>query len=205
VIIDTSTIDPNTAIDVARRIHDRGSEFLDAPVSGGPEGAAAATLAIMVGGERSAFEKSQAVLSKIGKNIFYLGVSGSGLRVKLFNQALVGVYFVGVSEAYLWAEKMGMKIEDLQRIISMSWGDSPVFRHFASVVSSGILKGGASMRNLKKDLDIILESAEKDGAQLTLVEIADSYLAKAVQQGYEEFDTSALYTILDKVRTQRPK
>ncbi len=205
VVIDTSTIDPNAAIGVARALHDKGSEFLDAPVSGGPEGASAATLTIMVGGDRAAFEKSQQVLSKIGKNIFYLGASGSGLRVKLFNQALVGVYFIGVAEAYLWAKKMGMKIEDLQKIISMSWGDSPVFRHFASAVSSGDLKRGASVRNLKKDLDIILESADKDGAELTLVELSDRYLTKAVEEGYEEFDTSAIYTILDKVRPRRFK
>jgi 3-hydroxyisobutyrate dehydrogenase-like beta-hydroxyacid dehydrogenase len=138
----------------------------------------------------------------MGKNIFYLGGSGSGLKVKLFNQALVGVYFVGIAEAYLWAKKMGLKIGDLQKIISMSWGDSPVFRHFASAVSSGELKGGASMRNLKKDLGIILESAMEERVQLSLAELANSYLSKAVELGYEDYDTSALYLFLEKLKSE---
>jgi len=202
IIIDTSTIDPSTAVRIAGKLRRKGLYFLDAPVSGGPEGAAAGTLSIMVGGERAAFEKCQDVLSKMGKNIFYLGGSGSGLKVKLFNQALVGVYFVGIAEAYLWAKKMGLKIGDLQKIISMSWGDSPVFRHFASAVSSGELKGGASMRNLKKDLGIILESAMEERVQLSLAELANSYLSKAVELGYEDYDTSALYLFLEKLKSE---
>lgn len=200
VIVDTSTIDPSSAIELAQELQKRGQYFLDAPVSGGPEGAQAGTLSIMIGGDKAAFERSREVISKIGKNVFYLGESGSGLRMKLFNQALVGVYFVGIAEAYSWAKKKGLKIEDLQKIISLSWGDSPVFRHFASTVISGQLKKGASMRNLKKDLDIILKSAGEDGAQLTLAEIADRYISKAVEKGYEEYDISTLYSILDRVR-----
>ena len=200
IVIDTSTIDPATSISVAGKLRNSGSYFLDAPVSGGPEGAAAATLSIMVGGDKSAFESSKEVLSKIGKNVFYLGGSGSGLRVKLFNQALVGVYFVGVAEAYLWGKKMGLKIEDLQKIISMSWGDSPVFRHFAAAVIANDMKAGASMRNLEKDLGIIIQSAKQDDVRLSLVELAERYLSKAIEKGYEGYDTSALYTILDEVR-----
>jgi 3-hydroxyisobutyrate dehydrogenase-like beta-hydroxyacid dehydrogenase len=86
----------------------------------------------------------------------------------------------------------------------MSWGDSPVFRHFASGVSSGELKGGSSMRNLKKDLGIILETAKKDEVQLSLAELANRYMSKAVEMGYEELDTSTLYLFLDKIRAQGP-
>jgi 3-hydroxyisobutyrate dehydrogenase-like beta-hydroxyacid dehydrogenase len=200
VIIDTSTIDPLAAISIAERVRSEGLSFLDSPVSGGPEGAAAGTLSIMVGGEREAFERATEVLSKIGKNVFYLGGSGSGQRMKLFNQALVGVYFAGIAEAYYWAKKTGLKIEDLEKIISLSWGDSPVFRHFASVVRSGDLKSGASIRNLKKDLDIILQSAEKDGARLSLAETADLYMSRAVENGYEDYDASTLYSLLDQIR-----
>jgi 3-hydroxyisobutyrate dehydrogenase len=200
IVVDTSTIDPATSIKLANELHREGFYFLDAPVSGGPEGAAAATLSIMVGGDESAFEDSKEVLSKIGKNVFYLGGSGSGLRVKLFNQALVGVYFVGVAEAYLWGKKMGLRIEDLQKIISMSWGDSPVFRHFAAAVMADDMKAGASMRNLEKDLRIIMQSARQDGVRLTMAELAERYLSRAIDKGYEEYDTSALYTILDEVR-----
>lgn len=201
IVIDTSTIDPATTTGMAEKLRTRGSYFLDAPVSGGPEGAAAGTLSIMVGGDRSAFDQAKEVISKMGKNVFYMGESGSGMRVKLFNQALVGVYFVAVAEAYLWAKKTGLKVEDLQKIISMSWGDSPVFRHVVATVISGDMKAGASMRNLVKDLDIILKSAKDDGARLTLLELADQYIARASEKGYEAYDASILYSILDQVRS----
>ena len=203
VIVDTSTIDPATAISIAAQLRKKGVSFLDAPVSGGPEGAQAGTLAIMVGGDRAGFDRAKEVISKIGKNVFYLGDSGSGLRMKLFNQALVGVYFTGIAEAYAWANKTGLKIEDLQKIISLSWGDSPVFRHFAATVISGEKKRGASIRNLKKDLDIILQSAKKDGAELTLAELADLYLTKAVERGYDESEISTLWSMLDQVRPKK--
>jgi len=202
IVVDTSTIDPVTAVRTAQKLRKKGLHYLDAPVSGGPEGAAAGTLTIMVGGDKRAFEKCKDVLSKIGENVFYLGKSGSGLRVKLFNQALVGVYFVGIAEAYVWAKKMGLRIEDLQRIISMSWGDSPVFRHFASVLVSGELKGGASMRNLKKDLGIIMESTAKDGVELSLAGLASRLISKAAELGYEDYDTSAIYLVLDQLRAE---
>lgn len=200
VIIDTSTIDPSTSIGLSRKLKRKAVDFLDAPVSGGPEGAAAGTLTFMVGGDRSAFERAESIMRKLGRNVFYLGASGTGLRFKLFNQALVGSYFLAIAEAYNWARKMGIKIQDLEKIISLSWGDSPVFRHFASVVGSGDLKGGASMRNLRKDLRLILSASTKDGARMSLAQLAEEYISKATEMGYEEFDTSALYLALEKLQ-----
>jgi len=200
IVIDTSTIDPSTAIRVSESLKERRMHFLDAPVSGGPEGAAAGTLTFMVGGDRSAFKKAEPLMKELGKNVFYLGRSGTGLKFKLVNQSLVGVYFMAVAESYLWAKKMGLKSQDLQKIISLSWGDSPVFRHFLSVVSSGELKGGASIRNLEKDLGLILRSAKEEGARLSLAELSQEYISKAARMGYEDFDTTAVYLILDKIR-----
>ena len=200
VVIDTSTIDPAASIRISKELRRRKVHFLDAPVSGGPEGAAAGTLTVMAGGDRSAFEEAEPIMRKLGKNVFYVGAAGSGLRFKLFNQALVGVYFVAIAEAYAWARKMGLKLGDLQKIISLSWGDSPVFRHFASVVAAGDLKGGASVRNLKKDLGLITRGANADGARMSLAEIAEKYIAKAAEMGYEDHDTSAIYLILDELR-----
>jgi 2-hydroxy-3-oxopropionate reductase len=201
IVVDTSTIDPAVAVRVEAELSRRGHHFLDAPVSGGPEGASAGTLAIMVGGDRSAFERSSAVLQKMGANVFYLGESGSGLKVKLFNQALVGVYFVAVAEAYAWSTKMGLKLEDLENVITKSWGDSPVFRHFLSVVGSGNLRGGAAVRNIKKDLSIIIESADREKAPMSLAKLADRYISGASRLGYDDFDVSVLYTLLDTLES----
>jgi 3-hydroxyisobutyrate dehydrogenase-like beta-hydroxyacid dehydrogenase len=115
------------------------------------------------------------------------------------------VYFVGVAEAYQWAHKSGLNIEDLQKIISLSWGDSPVFRHFAATLISGNFKGGASMRNLRKDLGIVLESAKHEGTTLSLAALADDCISRAVAMGYEEYDTSVLYSLIDEIHEQPHK
>jgi len=202
VVIDTSTIDLAVTMKVASALEERGFHLLDAPVSGGPEGAGAGTLSIMVGGDRSAFERCEGVLGKMGKRVFYLGESGSGMKMKLFNQALVGVYFVAVAEAYLWSQKLGVKLEDLQKVISTSWGDSPPFRHFVSVLESGEFKGGALVRNLKKDLSIVLASAEREGASMSLAELAQRYISKASEMGRDDYDISSVYQILDEMKAQ---
>jgi len=203
VVVDTSTINPEASKKISDEMRRRGLHFLDAPVSGGPEGAAAGTLAIMVGGDRDAFMRCEGIFRAMGKNVFYLGESGSGLRVKLFNQALVGAYFAAIAEAYVWSSKMNVKLEDLERVITKSWGDSGVFRHFLLVVGSGNFKEGATFKNLTKDLSIILESAEKEGVSLSLLELANRYMSGASRLGYEDLDASSLYQFLDKVKKQR--
>jgi len=200
IVIDTSTIDPGVSTMIAYEMKTKGLYFLDAPVSGGPEGAAAGTLAIMVGGDQTAFARSEDVLRMMGKNIFHLGESGSGLRVKLFNQALVGAYFVAIAEAYLWSSKMNVKLEDLERVITKSWGDSGVFRHFLLVVKSGDFKGGATFKNFTKDLSIILESAGKEDVSLSLLELANRYMSGVSQLGHDDLDASSLYQFLDKLK-----
>jgi 3-hydroxyisobutyrate dehydrogenase-like beta-hydroxyacid dehydrogenase len=202
IIIDTSTIDLDAAMKVAAATKMLGLHFLDAPVSGGPEGAAAGSLSIMVGGDHSAFERCEGVLRKMGSRVFYLGESGSGLKMKLFNQALVGVYFIAVAEAYLWSEKLGVRLDDLRDVISSSWGDSPPFRHFVSVLQSGEFKGGAQIRNLTKDLSIILRSAEREGSSLSLAELAYRYVAKAGEMGRGDYDMSSIFQILDDIKAR---
>ncbi len=200
VVIDTSTIDLDVTMKVSAALKDLGIHFLDAPVSGGPEGAAAGSLSIMVGGDRSAFSECEDVLNKVGKRVFYLGGSGSGLKMKLFNQALVGVYFLAAAEAYLWSEKLGVGLADIQRVISVSWGDSPPFRHFVSVLESGDFKGGAKIKNFRKDLSIILRSAEREGTPMSLAELVYGYLVKASEIGLDDYDISSVLQVLDEVR-----
>jgi len=202
VVVDTSTIDPSVSARVAAALRERGSRFLDAPVSGGPERATAGTLSIMVGGDRSAFAECEGVLRCMGDRVFYLGESGSGLRMKLFNQALVGVYFVAVAEAYLWSKRLGVGLEDLERVISTSWGDSPPFRHFVSVLRSGEFRGGALIRNLEKDLSIVLGSARKEGASLSLAELAYRYAAEAARMGRGEDDMASIFQVLDEIKAR---
>jgi 3-hydroxyisobutyrate dehydrogenase-like beta-hydroxyacid dehydrogenase len=203
VVVDTSTIDLEVSMRVGRALDSKGLFFLDAPVSGGPEGAKAGSLSIMVGGDRSAFDRCKGVLEALGKSVFYLGSQGSGLKVKLFNQALVGVYFVAVAEAYVWSQRLGVKLEDLETVIPSSWGDSPPFRHFVSVLKSGEFIGGAQVRNFKKDLSIVLESARREGAPMSMAELAHRYAVRAGEMGRDDYDMTSIYQILDEIEPRR--
>ncbi len=196
IIIDTSTIDPDVSLNVAREVWRRKCYFLDAPVSGGPEGAKAGTLTIMIGGNRSAFNRCKHLLKVIGKSIFYIGQSGSGEKIKLVNQMLVAIYFGAAAEAYLWARKMGVKERDLQRVIPTAWGDSPVFRHFLSVVMSGHYEDGARMRLLRKDLSLILAIGMARKLKFQLSERVYRLFARASELGYDDLDVSAINLLL---------
>lgn len=198
IVIDTSTIDPESAVEIAQAIKSKKCYFLDAQVSGGPEGAESGTLSIMVGGDVSAFESCKEILEKIGKSIFYIGESGSGQKIKLVNQALCGAYFVVVAEAFQLAQKMNLKQEDLLKVISRSWGDSPVFRHFISVINSQDYTDGAKINLYRKDLSIVTAISKKYKLPMPALELALRYYSKASELGFDEFDASYLSSLPDK-------
>ncbi len=112
LVVDMSTISPDTTRYIAGALKHKGVEMLDAPVSGGSEGAANGTLSIMVGGDEEQFQRALPALEAMGKTITHVGDIGAGQTVKLVNQILVVVTMLGVSEALLFAQAGGL---DLQR------------------------------------------------------------------------------------------
>lgn len=192
VVVDTSTTNTELPRELAAELLKKKCYFLDAPVSGGPEGAEKGTLTMMVGGDRRALGRCTDVLRSIAKSVIHVGVTGSGQKVKLFNQALVSVYFGAVAEAYIWSKKVGLGPEDLLKVIPTSWGDSPVFRHFISVVKSRNFSDGASIRIFRKDISLILDSARKNRVKMKLLELASSMYTEASRKGHDNDDASAL-------------
>jgi 3-hydroxyisobutyrate dehydrogenase-like beta-hydroxyacid dehydrogenase len=156
VLIDHSTVDLGTSRACFEAARARGADFLDAPVSGGPEGAAAGTLSIMAGGDAAAFERARPVLEAMGKTVLHMGASGAGTATKLINQLLVGVHSVAACEALLIGERAGVDRERLLRVLSSAWGQSRMLERIAPAVRERRLEpSGAPLRNLLKDLGII--------------------------------------------------
>jgi 3-hydroxyisobutyrate dehydrogenase len=122
LLIDSSTIDVQTARDVAQAAQDSGLAMVDAPVSGGVTGAEAATLTFMVGGSDDAFERAQLVLEKMGKTIVHAGGPGNGQAAKVCNNMILGASMIVVCEAFLLAEKLGLDAQKLFDISSKSSG-----------------------------------------------------------------------------------
>jgi 3-hydroxyisobutyrate dehydrogenase len=122
LLIDSSTIDVETARAVAEAAQARGVAMIDAPVSGGVAGAQAATLTFMVGGPDAAFERARPILEKMGKTIVHAGAAGNGQAAKICNNMILAASMIVVSEAFLLAEKLGLDAQKLFDISSKSSG-----------------------------------------------------------------------------------
>jgi len=167
IIIDTSTHSPVAARDAAAMAASAGAEYLDCPVSGGPPGAAAGTLAVMCGGSRAALAAATPVLDLIGdpaKRV-HCGPVGSGLVAKLVNNLLVAVIAAGTAEAFGIGQRAGVDPEVLARVVMASSGDSWQLRNLFPRVLAGNHAPGFRTRDLRKDLGHARELA---GAPLAI-------------------------------------
>ncbi|MGI9353155.1 MAG: NAD(P)-dependent oxidoreductase [Rhizobiaceae bacterium] len=168
-VIDMSSIKPVEAKEHAIRLELKGIAHLDAPVSGGTKGAAAATLAIMVGGEQSEFDKVEPVLAAMGRPV-RVGPSGAGQLSKLANQAIVGITIGAVAEAMLLAEQGGADPAAIRNALKGGFADSIILQQHGERMTTGdFVPGGLSAIQLK-DLNNALEEAAGLGLSLPLTE-----------------------------------
>lgn len=159
-VCDTSTVDPGTARRVDEAARARGIHALDCPVSGGPGGAEAGTLTIMVGGEAADVVAVKPVLSTIGKKIVHCGAAGAGQVAKLINQALVGVHTVAVLEALLVGRKLGLDLDTVVSILRSSSGGSWILEnHLRIKALAGNYEPGFTLDLMFKDLSLFIQTA----------------------------------------------
>ena len=159
-LCDASTVDPGTS----RRVHEAamaaGVRALDCPVSGGPTGAEAGTLTIMVGGEAADLEAVRPVLQAIGRKIVHCGPPGAGQGAKLVNQALVAIHTVAAFEALLVGRKLGLDLDTMVSILrSSSGGDWMLENHLRVKALAGDFEPGFALDLLFKDLNLFLQTA----------------------------------------------
>jgi 3-hydroxyisobutyrate dehydrogenase-like beta-hydroxyacid dehydrogenase len=176
-ICDCSTVDPGTSGRVYEAARARGIQALDCPVSGGPGGAEAGTLTIMVGGEIAALEAVRPVLQAIGKKIVHCGPAGCGQVAKLVNQALVAVHTAGAIEALLVGRRFGLSVNTMVSILRSSSGASWILEnHLRFKALAGNHEPGFALDLMFKDLNLFLQTATE--AQ------APAFIAGAVLQIY---------------------
>jgi 2-hydroxy-3-oxopropionate reductase len=166
LVIDMSTISPQGAREVAAALDAKGAHFLDAPVSGGSEGAARGTLSIMVGGEAEQLERAMPILQAMGKTITHVGGHGDGQSVKLVNQILVVGNMLAVSEALIFAQAAGVDLEKtLQAVVGGAAGSWMLANRGPQVIRRD-WRPGFTIDLQQKDVRLILESADQIGAPL---------------------------------------
>lgn len=204
LFIDSSSID----VEESRKLHAQASSqniaMVDAPVSGGVGAATAGTLTFMVGGEAAHFERAQPILSAMGKNIIHAGPAGTGAAAKICNNMILAISMIGVSEAFVLADKLGLKAEKLYKISSTASGQCwsltsycPAPNVMPDVPSSNDYKAGFTANMMLKDLKLSQKAADSSGATTPLGKHAKKLYQKYVDAGNGEVDFSGIMQMLE--------
>ena len=199
IVIDCSTVSGDTAKIAAARLASRQVAFLDAPVSGGVEGAAKGTLAIMVGGEESAFTRAQSVLDAMGATVTHFGPTGSGQAAKAANQIMCAGIIQAISEAMAFAKAEGLPLDKLIGTLGKGAGSSWYFVNRAPNMVRNEYPPGFRVRLHQKDLNICREMAARHGVQLPVIEMTLHHYRRLIEQGHGEEDISTLFRLKDQL------
>ncbi len=202
IVIDTSTVSPDTARAAAAKLARVGAEFLDAPVSGGVEGARKATLVMMVGGDANAFARAKPLFGAISARAEHMGPVGSGQATKAVNQVMVAGINQAVTEALAFGEALGLPMEKVVDVLSGGAGDSWHLRHRGATMLRGDFAPGFKMALHQKDLFLCKSLAEARKAQLPLVEMTLIHYRRMIAEGYGEQDISALFRQKQRLFTE---
>ena len=197
IVIDCSTVSADTARAAAHRLRERGAQFLDAPVSGGTEGARNGTLAIMVGGDAQAFERALPVLKAMGPTVTHFGASGAGQAAKATNQIMCAGVIQAVAEAMAFAKSEDLPLDKLIETLGKGAGSSWYFVNRAPNILRGSYPAGFRVRLHEKDLKICREMAARHGVQLPLIEMTLLHYRRLIEQGHGDEDISTLFHLKD--------
>jgi 3-hydroxyisobutyrate dehydrogenase len=195
LVIDCSTVAAATARSAADRLAARDIGFLDCPVSGGTEGAAAGTLSIMVGGETATLDRARPILEALGRSIVHLGPAGSGQAAKATNQVMVAGINQAVTEALAFGEAHGLPMDDLIRSLSGGAAGNWFLDHRGATMVRGEYPLGFKVSLHAKDLAICQAMAEALGTRLPIVEMTRLHYRRLIEGGHGDEDISSLYRL----------
>jgi 3-hydroxyisobutyrate dehydrogenase len=192
LFIDCSTLSPLKAQEFAERLATKGVSMLDAPVSGGSEGAKNATLSIMVGGDEPSVDRAQGVLTAMGKSVTHLGPVGAGQWAKAINQVILCGVYLGVAEGVTLGLKAGLDVEHVLSALKGGAAGSWILENRSSRMIDDDYPVGFKISLHRKDLGIGLELAKSVGATLPVTALAAVFEDGLIAQGFGDDDNSAL-------------
>ncbi len=195
IVIDTSTVSVATAKTTALVLEDRGTTFLDAPVSGGVEGAKNGALAMMIGGDEDVLERVRPVLEVLSSQIVLMGPTGSGQGTKAVNQAMAAGINQAVTESLAFAHELGLPMDKVIDVISAGAAANWFLEHRGPSMTQAQFTPGFKVGLHHKDLKICKQMAAQKGIELPLTEQTIKDYELLMQEGYGEEDISALYRI----------
>lgn len=199
LIIDMSTISPAATREIAATLRERGAGLVDAPVSGGPEGAAKGTLSIMVGGDAADVEKAMPVLRILGQTITYVGASGAGQMAKAVNQVIVVITALAVSEGLLLAQAGGLDLTQTIEAIQGGAAGSWMLRMRGTQAAIRDFRPGFTIDLQQKDLRIALETADELGVPMLGSALVFNLYRALQAQGLGQEGNHALIKALEQM------
>ena len=197
ILVDMTTSSPDLAIRIAEAAAAKGASALDAPVSGGDVGAREARLAIMCGGDQSAFEKVKPLFDAMGKNIALMGPAGSGQHTKMSNQIAIAGTMIGTVEALLYARRAGLDLNGLIDVIGSGAAGSWTINNLGRRIANGDMEPGFMIMHYIKDMGIALAEARRMKLSLPGLAMVESFYQAAMGRDMERRGTQALYELLD--------
>jgi 2-hydroxy-3-oxopropionate reductase len=197
ICIDHSTIAAEGAREIAKTLEAAGLYFLDAPVSGGVNGAKQASLSIMVGGPAAVFDRALPLLRALGQNVRHVGPSGSGQVAKACNQLIQVVTIEAIAEAMLYASRQGVDAHAVLGAISTGFAGSRMLDLMGPKMAGRDFSAGIEARLHAKDFGLIANSARAVGLHLPALEQVQRQLDALMQSGWGQDDTSSLLRVLE--------
>ena len=192
LVIDCSTISPSTSRAMAHRLAERDIAYIDAPVTGGTEGAKAGKLTVLCGGEIASLQRARPVLEAIGGSIHHFGAVGTGQQVKAINQVLVAGSYAAVAEALALGQHLQLPMEQVVNALRLGAAGSWALEHRSEAMLNDTYPLGFKLSLHHKDLGIALNSAMQAGLKLPITQAVHEQEQKLMDAGLGDADVSAL-------------
>jgi 3-hydroxyisobutyrate dehydrogenase len=198
VFVDHTTASADLARQLSSEASKKGFHFLDGPVSGGQAGAENGVLTVMCGGEQEAFNRAKPLMESYGRAVTLIGQSGAGQLAKMVNQICIAGLVQGLSEGVNFGMKAGLDMDVVLGVISKGAAQSWQMENRGSTMVQGEFDFGFAVDWMRKDLRIVLQEGERNGARLPTTALIDQFYKNVQQDGGGRWDTSSLIHLLSK-------
>jgi 3-hydroxyisobutyrate dehydrogenase-like beta-hydroxyacid dehydrogenase len=198
VVVDLSTIDPDTSAQESQAFSERGVSFLDAPVFGSKGEAQAGGLWIVVGGDRAVYDRALQVLEPISETTHYMGDAGSGAKMKLVGNLIVAAQLEALGEALTLAKNAGLDLSDVLGVLHVTDFKSPIFDGVGAAVLAGDYSPSFALKWMLKDANLVATFADRLNSPVPGTMATRATIAEAVGEGWGEENASALIKVLSQ-------
>jgi len=198
-VADMSTINPNAAKEISKKLHDEGIKSIEIPVMGGPNVAIDGKLVLMASGDKESFERFSQVFNTIASKTFFLGESGSAHSIKLAMNLQISLLALSLSEGIMLTKKAGFDPEMFLEILNSTYFSTGMSQNKAFKMIKDEYQPTFTLKNMKKDLDTILASAKDFDAKLPIAERANEIYKQALDAGFGEIDYTGILAYIKKL------